>query len=479
MKRIKDIIYNNRPDFLDRYFVEVSIRRKNKLLKKSRGAKIPVGFSTYRNDRLPPLAWVVLTNGPRFDATIGTGVEQFEGGFFEGVWDQLFHDPFSLAGANRFGSGALAHGEYVEFYPMSNPYEPIFVIESKTSGQIVVSNSLSCALSKFKAVTGVCLLNDVADIVPNNHAATSVGILKYNPIVSETSYARVLRVLSDTFRIYSDGYICIVGSPKPISFANYAMYRSYLSNVIKRSIENGRSSRRNRCLEPVTSITQGYDSTAASVLAFENGCSNGLSIDVVIYGIQDSGKIVADQLGLNVKEFTHIAGSHLDTLAFRYGGRFEDDAEEFLATVGHGDDFTFKVFESELSGKVFFSGALGDSVWDRDATIFPGIPIRTLYGKSLNEFRLRVGFSHIPVPTIGAMFPRSILRITKSSEMQPYSVGGVYDRPIPRRIVEDAGVKRETFGNAKMATSPNTQDQAELWPVAMKRMIAKYDRAFL
>jgi len=215
------------------------------------------------------------------------------------------------------------------------------------------------------------------------------------------------------------------------------------------------------------------------VLAFENGCSNGLSIDVVIYGIQDSGKIVADQLGLNVKEFTHIAGSHLDTLAFRYGGRFEDDAEEFLATVGHGDDFTFKVFESELSGKVFFSGALGDSVWDRDATIFPGIPIRTLYGKSLNEFRLRVGFSHIPVPTIGAMFPRSILRITKSSEMQPYSVGGVYDRPIPRRIVEDAGVKRETFGNAKMATSPNTQDQAELWPVAMKRMIAKYDRAFL
>ena len=37
-------------------------------------------------------------------------------------------------------------------------------------------------------------------------------------------------------------------------------------------------------------------------------------------------------------------------------------------------------------------------------------------------------------------------RITRSSEMKEYSVAGDYDRPIARRIVEEAGVERHLFG---------------------------------
>ena len=40
-----------------------------------------------------------------------------------------------------------------------------------------------------------------------------------------------------------------------------------------------------------------------------------------------------------------------------------------------------------------------------------------------------------------------------SDEMKEWSVGGEYDRPIPRRIVEEAGIARESFGMKKMASS--------------------------
>ena len=41
--------------------------------------------------------------------------------------------------------------------------------------------------------------------------------------------------------------------------------------------------------------------------------------------------------------------------------------------------------------------------------------------------------------------------ITTSAEMRPWSIGGDYDRPIPRRALEEAGVPRELFGQIKYA----------------------------
>ena len=37
--------------------------------------------------------------------------------------------------------------------------------------------------------------------------------------------------------------------------------------------------------------------------------------------------------------------------------------------------------------------------------------------------------------------------------MRPWCVGGAYDRPIPRRIVESAGVERAAFGQTKRAVA--------------------------
>ena len=72
-------------------------------------------------------------------------------------------------------------------------------------------------------------------------------------------------------------------------------------------------------------------------------------------------------------------------------------------------------------------------------------------GLGIAEVRLWAGFVHVPVPTIYARNITDIVAISNSPEMQPWSVLGDYDRPIPRRIAETAGVPRGLFGIAKKA----------------------------
>ena len=61
--------------------------------------------------------------------------------------------------------------------------------------------------------------------------------------------------------------------------------------------------------------------------------------------------------------------------------------------------------------------------------------------------------------------------------MQPYSVGGDYDRPIPRRIVEEAGVGRHKFGMRKNATNPRLSISPELRAQTLLKIAGRYNRS--
>lgn len=76
------------------------------------------------------------------------------------------------------------------------------------------------------------------------------------------------------------------------------------------------------------------------------------------------------------------------------------------------------------------------------------------------EFRLRVGFSVFAPAWIGAAHKDAIHRITTATEMKPWSIDGKYDRPIPRRLGEEAGVPRHLFGQIKMQTFHSNLDHA-------------------
>ena len=72
-------------------------------------------------------------------------------------------------------------------------------------------------------------------------------------------------------------------------------------------------------------------------------------------------------------------------------------------------------------------------------------------GHGFKSVRLTSGMIQAAVPFIGARQRRNILNITTDASMDAYRLGGRYDRPIPRRIAEEAGIPREMFGQIKLA----------------------------
>jgi hypothetical protein len=116
-----------------------------------------------------------------------------------------------------------------------------------------------------------------------------------------------------------------------------------------------------------------------------------------------------------------------------------------------GGPSEFSSLDHELVRTTLFVGFHGDKVWDLNSTPSRSIVRGDASGFGLTELRLRVGFILMAVPFIGCTSHPSIHRISASSEMRPWTLGNRYDRPIPRRLVEECGVERHLFGMKKMA----------------------------
>lgn len=145
--------------------------------------------------------------------------------------------------------------------------------------------------------------------------------------------------------------------------------------------------------------------------------------------------------------------------------------DEFFATGSGGEDMIMATFGPNLKQRLLFTGFRGDTVWDGrrgDCWGAEDFVQKDPSGASLGEFRLRTGFLHVPVPALTYTVYPSLRRISSSVEMMPWSVTSHvavkrrqgplknllqrrYDRPIPRRIAEQAGVPRHLFGRAKAA----------------------------
>ena len=128
--------------------------------------------------------------------------------------------------------------------------------------------------------------------------------------------------------------------------------------------------------------------------------------------------------------------------------------EAEFAALGDAGDVQFSGFEDVLAGCILTTGFQGGKVWDpHNRDIGPDIRRGDASGSSLGEFRLRLGFIHVPVPFIGCENHSDISVIGRSAELDPWRVGGRYDRPIPRRIAEDGGIPRQMFGQRKSAAA--------------------------
>ena len=72
---------------------------------------------------------------------------------------------------------------------------------------------------------------------------------------------------------------------------------------------------------------------------------------------------------------------------------------------------------------------------------------------ALTEFRLWAGFLHCPLAFLGVRQVPDLHELILSAEMRPWDIGGRYNRPLARRIIESGGIPRGAFAVHKRAGS--------------------------
>jgi hypothetical protein len=229
-------------------------------------------------------------------------------------------------------------------------------------------------------------------------------------------------------------------------FGDYQQYVRFLESQLRSVIDNASDPSRTVTYRPMVTVSKGYDSNALAALARRWGATDAITFSEETPGVPnpDDGTVVAEILGFKVHKF---------------GKQFFPSSEkfpeaEFLACPpGWGSPYGST--ENLIPGTLVTNGTLGDLILslDRNA-LLPDLAKGEAGGAAYTsnwEYRLRTGSLDFPLYYAGWQRSADVHALTVSSEMRPWSVGGNYDRPIPRRILEEAGVPRELFGQTKYA----------------------------
>ena len=395
-----------------------------------------------RDEAIPRLAWCarVARAGDTVHVRHGPWVDTWEQGFFEGAWNGPFEQRQPSQATACFGSGAELTSDGVRFVTPTHMLERIHL--ARVDDAVVVSNSLPFLLAEIGDDVDPQYKYYHFDLMTNMR-----GYRRYLPSIRLSS-GRELRVFFHcNVRVDAQLNTSVEDKRLPPSFTSYEHYLSFLREVVRDVDANARDSRRARTFTPLATISSGYDSPAVALFAREVGCEEAVTFGTARPGYDeedDSGRDIAAVLGLRVLEF--------DRLAYRTLDSFPE--AEFLANGAGGEEVVFAPLADVLAGHVLYTGYLGDAVWNRVSgrvntellMLYPG-------GSSLGEFRLRVGFIHFPLPTVGYIRHPSIYAISNSPELARWALGTDYDRPIPRRLVEEIGVPRTSFGRTKKAVT--------------------------
>ena len=387
---------------------------------------------------LPKLVWMVKIkkDDPCIEVICGSKVEREKNYFVAGGWDGTFSEAGFDASEVFYGTGAKLSSGGVTLVTPSHSIERVMVY--KDYSQITASNSFPFLLE----YNGLKLDNKI-----NQYEKILCSLLGgYNKIQTDIPLEgnnTVLQYIVSNITIDFDLNVSAERRRKLSPFRSFDEYRSRLAAMLGRLRENSVSAnRKNSSFGMAATISSGYDSPACAVLAKEAGCTRVLSLSGSRYD-EDDGSDIARKIG-----FTEIIR--------RQCGSYRDkpgciDAE-YISSGEPGTEMQFCVFEDMFADNLVFFGSRG-SYWERSFEMTEDFEMHGYFyyetGVSWTENALRNGYIPIPLPAYGASVCNSVKAISNSEEMKPWTLGTKYDKPIPRRIVESAGVSRESFGQKK------------------------------
>ena len=380
----------------------------------------------------------------------GADVETRGDRFVEGAWDREF-ERFEFDKARVLaGSGGLLRGGGCLFTAPFHPLEWLYVLEQTEA--TFVSNSLVFVLQQAGDGLDLSYSDYTFDVLRTVRRGT-----RQRPGGLRTAQGGRV-ALYEACHLFIDKDLRLRREEMPQGPAprDYAEYFALLAGSTRRVVENAADPARRAFYRPVAACSKGYDSTASAALASLAGCREGvtfarsglpsghplLGVDKPL--MDDSGAGALRALGMSVSEFERMN-------VVRMPGH---PKAEFFYGLTAVTDAAHSSMQDALRGSIFFTGRHGERSWGPTGRCkrqtFAEADDCNLAGRASSEFRLRLGYIQMPAPYIGALHGPAIHRITHADEMRPWSLGtGYYDRPIARRLAEEAGVPRELFGHVK------------------------------
>jgi hypothetical protein len=384
----------------------------------------------------PSLAWMARCSETDVVLAHGSRVETRPEWFAEAVWDGSFGEGRLDQTDLVFGSGGRVSGRTITFVSSGSTVDRLLSIQ--VGKYVYVSNSLVALCAALNLS-----VDPFSDHYYSTFRSIQHGIHKYQPLL-QTNQGPLRLTYFHNLR-WDGRSLNVVEKPfGDRRFDTFEAYKNFLETSLSAIGRNMADPLRKWPYSPLGTLSAGYDSPTIAVLARAMGNTQVLTFPQGREGLADSGETIATRLGLNA------------IVLDRTSWRREPFAEvPFLAADAYGMDVHFVAARSCLQGRVLLTGHHGDTVWgigDFDLTpniVRNGAPS----GLALSEWRLWVGFIHCPATFLGVRNIEHIHRVSLGEEMKPWSVGGDYDRPICRRIVEEAGVERDLFGREKNATA--------------------------
>jgi len=394
----------------------------------------------------PELAWLSYAEVGSREIKVfhGTAVETHDEWFCEAVWSGDFErgdfDRTDLV----FGSGCRWREEGA-----------IFVSSGTTLDRLCwwpqdhgtwISNSLCCLLAAIDAELDPAYPHYFYD----QRSIMYRGLAAYRPTLN-TSRGPVRFTFFHNLRW--DGHtMATYEKLDERKWPDFAAYRGFLHSGMEGIVANAGASGRRRNYHLLSTLSRGYDSGMVTAIARNHGCKEVICFTRSRDGRDDSGESLARYLGVRPWAFDRMAWQR------------EPICEPlFMAGDGVGTEVYLKAAEPLLHKRVLLTGYFGDQMWSKTPRTIE--PIFLTGGNlSLSEYRLAVGFFNCPLAYWGGRQLSQTVAISRSEEMRPWDVSSPYSRPICRRIVEEAGVPRELFGQRKMMVSVLTQVNEFLGP---------------
>jgi hypothetical protein len=403
---------------------------------------------------LPKLMWLAAIQLDARTLTIfhGRAVECHDDWMVEGIWDGEFSRGEFHRSEHFFGSGIRVDGDRVYCVPSSALVDRLCYCQQKRT--VFVSNSVVLLL----AFTDSKLDRNHDYSIESSSILQGLEHYRKDFTILNPEIDSFYQVYHENLVIADDG-VSFERRTRIHDIASFEQYYALLNDVLIRLKHCYTSPDRRVRLEAFATISSGYDSTAVACLAKAIGAktcfiskrsNSSMPTWIDRRRAIDDGEPIAAALGLQAIHLSHrISGSSDDELYF-YAVDPAKTELVFYSMAAH--------IEENCQAAVVFTGYHGDKMWDSklDRKYLDDQIIRgDISGLRLAEIRLKSGFINVAVPFIFASSVASISKITEAPDMEPWRLHNAYDRPIPRRIAESAGVDRRLFGlRKKMVSTP-------------------------